>query len=172
MEVSFFHKPTWSSNRGGEWHRPRILRAWNRWLGPGIKPWTHKKIILQGQGIEPWTHKLIVYKASGLNPGLTKKIIRMIVHAIAKHDCAHNCKISRAYEIRADARMSSTWNVSAGWRTMARPTKKQTMDRPFQKWCNIWKDHVPCRTYLFWFTTSCTNLCTFYRLNQPATIRM
>ena len=29
----------------------------NRWSGPGIKPWTHKKIMLQGQGIKPWTNK-------------------------------------------------------------------------------------------------------------------
>ena len=53
----FSAKPTWFSNRGGKWHRPRILRAWNRWSGPGIEPGTHKKIVLQGQGFEPWTYK-------------------------------------------------------------------------------------------------------------------
>ncbi len=52
----FPQKPTWSSNCGGEWHRPQILRAQHRWLGLGIEPWTHKKIMLQGQGIEPWTN--------------------------------------------------------------------------------------------------------------------
>ena len=53
----FPQKPTWSSNCGDKWHRPRILRAWNRWSGLRIKPWTQNKIMLQGQGIEPWTHK-------------------------------------------------------------------------------------------------------------------
>ncbi len=56
-EVLFFCKPTWSSNCGGKWHRPPILRAWNRWSGPGIKPWTHKKIMLQGQGFKAWTYQ-------------------------------------------------------------------------------------------------------------------
>ena len=64
----FPQKPPWSSNRGGEWHRPRLLRAWNRWLGPGIEPWTHKKIMLQGQGIQPWTHKKDCVQGQGFEP--------------------------------------------------------------------------------------------------------
>jgi hypothetical protein len=28
MEVLFFPKPHWSSNHGGEWHRPRTLWYW------------------------------------------------------------------------------------------------------------------------------------------------
>ena len=31
----FSAKPTWSSNRGGEWHRPRILWAWKQVIGSG-----------------------------------------------------------------------------------------------------------------------------------------
>ena len=34
--------------------------------GQGIKPWTHKKIVLHGQGFEPWTHK----KKSRARPGV------------------------------------------------------------------------------------------------------
>ena len=58
-------------------------------------------------------------KRSRARPGVRtldrlKKIVHTIVHAIANYDRAHDRKISRAYEIRADAHTSSTWNVSAG----------------------------------------------------------
>ena len=56
----------------------------------------------------PGPTKKITCKARGSNPGPMKKIVRMIVHAIAKYNCAHDRKISRAYEIHADAGMSST----------------------------------------------------------------
>ena len=79
----------------------------------------------------PGPTKKIACKARGSNPGPTKKIVRTIVHAITNYDCAHDRKISRAYEICAGARASSTWNVSAGRRTTARPTEKRTTDRPF-----------------------------------------
>ena len=81
----------------------------------------------------PGPTKKIACKARGSNPGPTKKIVRTIVHAIAKYDRAHDRKISRAYKTRAHARTSSTWIVSAGRRTTARPTIKRTTDRPFQK---------------------------------------
>ena len=68
----------------------------------------------QVQESNPGPTKKIVCKARGSNPGPTKKIVRMIVHAIAKYDRAHDRKISRAYKIRAGARASSKWNVSAG----------------------------------------------------------
>ena len=58
----------------------------------GIEPWTHKKIMLQGQGIKPWTNKKIMCKARGSNPGPTKKIVRTIMHAIAKYDRAYDHK--------------------------------------------------------------------------------
>ena len=57
MEVLYFCNPSWSSNCGDEWHRPRILWDWNRWLGLGIEPWTHNKIMLQRQGFKPWTYQ-------------------------------------------------------------------------------------------------------------------
>ena len=76
----------------------------------------------------PGPTKKIMCKARGSNPGPTKKIVRPIVHAIANYDRAHDRKISRAYKIRAHARKNSTWNVSAGQRTAARPTKKKTDD--------------------------------------------
>ena len=56
-------------------------------------------------------------------------------------------------------RICSTWNMSTGWRTTARPTKKKmTMDRPFQQWCISQKDMFLAE-HIFLGTTSCTNLC-------------
>ncbi len=66
--------------------------------------------------LNPGPTKKIACKARGLNPGPTKKNINTIVQGIAKCNRAHDCKISHAYKIRADARTSSTWNVSA-WHT-------------------------------------------------------
>ncbi len=71
--------------------------------GQGIKPWTHKKIMLQGQGIEPWTHKKDRMQGQGFKPWTDQKDRSSIVHAIAKYDRTHDCKISPAYEMRADA---------------------------------------------------------------------
>ena len=79
----------------------------------------------------PGPTKKIMCKARGLNPGLTKKIVRTIMHVIAKYDRTHHRKILHAYEIRAHAQTNSMWNMSAGRRTTATPTKKWTTDRPF-----------------------------------------
>ena len=79
----FSAKPTWSSNHGGEWHRPRISRAWNRWSGPGIEPWTHKKIMLKGQGIKPWTNKNDHVQGQGFKPWTDQKD-----HS---YNCARDC---------------------------------------------------------------------------------
>ncbi len=53
MEVLFFRKPTWSSNRGGEWHRPRISLAWHRRSDPGIEPGTCKRSCCMVRGSNP-----------------------------------------------------------------------------------------------------------------------
>ena len=37
-------------------------------------------------------HLVIVCKARGLNPGPTKKVVRTIVHVIAKYDCPYDRK--------------------------------------------------------------------------------
>ncbi len=58
----------------------------------------------------------------------------------------------------SDAQMSSTWNMSAGRQTMARPTKKWAMDRPFENDASVKKDMF-CAEHIFLGTTSCTNLC-------------
>ena len=74
--------------------------------GQGIEPWTHEKIMLHGQGFKPWTHKNRSPARPWFEPWTARK------------DCSYNRarghKISRAHEIRADAQMSSMWNVSAG----------------------------------------------------------
>ena len=72
--------------------------------GQGIKPWTHKKIVLHGQGLKPWTHKNWLRARPGVQTlDRSKKIVRAIVHTIAKYDRARDRKISRAHETRADA---------------------------------------------------------------------
>ena len=45
----------------------------NRWSGPGIEPWTHKKIMLQGQGIEPWTYKKDCMQGQEFEPWTEQK---------------------------------------------------------------------------------------------------
>ena len=102
---------------------------WVQELNPGPT----KRSCCKVRESNPGPTKKIVCKARGSNPGPTKKIVRTILHAIAKYDRAHDRKISRAYEIRADAQTSSTWNVSAGQWTTARLTKKRTADRSFLK---------------------------------------
>ena len=85
MEVLFFRKSqpdpliVGASDIGHGYYGPE-----NRWSGLGIEPWTHKKIMLQGQGFEPWTYQ----KDNDARPGIwtldqQKKIMRTIVHAIA-----------------------------------------------------------------------------------------
>ena len=136
MKVLIFHKPTWSSNRGSKWHRPRILRAWNRWSGPVIEPWTHKRIMPQGQGIEPWTHKIDRVQGQGFEPWTYQKD-RAIVHTIAHMIMRAIVKINVPTKSRADARTSSTWNVSTGRRTMARSTDDGQTVRIFWSWKKI-----------------------------------
>ena len=101
--------------------------GWVRESNPGPT----KRSCCKVRESNPGPTKKIACKARGLNPGPTKKIVRTIVHAIAKYDHAHDPKFSRAYKICANARTTSTWNVSAGQWTTARPTKKWMTDRPF-----------------------------------------
>ena len=128
----FSAKPTLSSNHGGKWHRPRILWARKQVIGSGN--WTLDP--QKDHAARPGNRTLDLQKRSHARSGVRtldrlKKIVRTIVYAIANYDRAHESKISRAYEIRAGARASSKWNVSARRRTTARPTEKRTMDRPF-----------------------------------------
>ena len=106
------------------WHRPWILRAWKQVIGSRNRTLDSQNNHAARSG----NRTLDLQKWLRARPGVQtldrlKKIVRTIVHAITKYDRAHNHKISRAYKIRASARASSMWNVSAGrWRT-ARLTK-------------------------------------------------
>ncbi len=71
-------------------------------------PGPTKRSYCKARESNPGPTKKITCKARGSNPGPTKKIVRTIVHANAKYDRAHDCKISCAYKIRADARTSYT----------------------------------------------------------------
>ena len=69
------------------WHTPLILQAWNRQWSPGIKPWTRKKITLQGQGFKPWPTKKIMLQGQGFEPWTYQKD-RVYDHA---HNCSYTC---------------------------------------------------------------------------------
>ncbi len=104
---------------------------------------------------------------------------RLCVHSCTwslLQSCIQSQEIACLRETQKHAQnmlMTSMWNCwlddrqqSNQW-TMDRLTKKQpTMDRPFEKWCISWKRYVPCRTYLFLGTTSCTNLCTLLQVKS------
>ena len=77
-------------------------------------PGPTKRSCCKARESNPGPTKKIACKARGSNPGPTKKIVRTILHAIAKYNRTHDLKNSCAYEIRADARTSSMWNMSAG----------------------------------------------------------
>ena len=107
-----------------------------------------------------------------MNPGPIEKIVRMIVYAIAKCDRARDRKISRPHETRADARTSSTWNVSAGRWTTARPTKNGQRTDRFKNDESSEKDMFPAEHIFFEVPHHVPIYVHFYRLNQPAIIRM
>ena len=133
---------------------------WSWCTGRSSNPGPTKIDRVQGQGFKPWTDQK------------DRSYVRTIVHAIAKCNCSHNRKISRAYKIRADARTSSSLNVSAGRRMAARLSKKTDNGQTVFKMTDHPKRYVPCTTYLFEVPHHVPIHVHFYRLNQPATIRM
>ena len=96
----------------------------------------------------------------------------MIAHVIAKCNHAHDRKNSRAYEIRAGAQTSATRNVSDGRRTTARPTKNGQRTDRFKNDESSKKDMFPAEHIFFEAPHHVPIYVHFYRLNQPATIRM
>ena len=142
MEVLFSAKPTWSSNRGGEWHRPRILTAWKQVIGSGNRTLDPQKDHAARSG----NRTLDQQKRSCARPGVRTldRLKRSFVQSCTRllNTIARTIvKINAHTKICADARTSSTWNMSGGRRTTARPTDdgqtdwNQMMDRPFKKWC-------------------------------------
>ena len=111
--------------------------------------------------------KSIACKARGSNPGPPEKIISTIAHTIAKCDRAYDRKNSRAYEIRAGARMSATWNVSTGWWTTARPTKNGRRTDHFKNDESSKKDMFPAEHIFFEVPYHVPIYVDLYRLNQP-----
>ena len=118
----FSAKPTWSSNRGGKWHRPRILRAWKQVIGSGNRTLDPQKDHAARSG----NRTLDLQKKSHARPGVwtLDRLKRSFVRS-----CTQSLNmIARTIvkiNVRADARMNSMWNKSTGRRTMARPTKKK-----------------------------------------------
>ena len=145
----------------------------NRRSGPGnrtLDPWKDHAARAGVQTLDP--QKSITCKARGSNPGPPKKIVRTIVHAIAKCNRTHDRKISRVHEIRADAQTSSTWNVSAGRRTTARPTENGRRTDRFKNDKSSEKDMFPAEHIFFEAPHHVPIYVHFNRLTQPASIRM
>ncbi len=79
----FSAKPTWSSNRGGKWHRPQILRAWKQVIGSRNQTLDPQKDHAARSG----NRTLDLQKRSRAKPGVRtldrSKGSWAIVHAIA-----------------------------------------------------------------------------------------
>ena len=112
-----------------------------------------------------WT--LDQQKSSCARPGVQTldRLKRLFVRSCTRslNTIAHKIvKINVRTKICADAQTISTWNVSGGGRTTARPTKNgRRPDYSKKNWCISPERYVPCKTYLVQGTTSCTKLRTF-----------
>ena len=117
--------------------------------GQGTKPWTHKKIVLHGQGFKPWTHK----NRSRARPGVwtLDRLKRSFVWSW-NFTCARNtCRCTNKFRVERVRWMMDDGQIDQ--KTDDGQNILQMMNDP--------KRYVPCRTCLFWGTTSCTNSCTF-----------
>ena len=128
----FSAKPTWSSNRGGEWHRPRILWAWKQVIGSGNRTLDPQKDHAARSG----NRTLDQQKRSCARPGvrtldrLKRSFVRSCtrsLNTIAYYDRAHDRKISRARTCTNEFHVERVrWTTDDG-----QTDQKRTTARPF-----------------------------------------
>ena len=168
----FSAKPTWSSNRGGEWHRPRILRAWKQVIGSGNRTLDPQKDRAARSG----NRTLDLQKRSRARPGvrtldrLKRSFVRSctrslitIAHTIVKFQV--HTKYAQVHE-RVPSR---TCPLDDG-RRPDRPKNGRRTDR-FKNDETSEKIMFLAEHIFFKVPHHVPNYVHFYRLNQPATIR-
>ena len=168
----FSAKPTWSSNRGGEWHRPRILRAWKQVIGSGNRTLDPQKDHAARSG----NRTLDLQKRSHARPGvrtldrLKRSFVRSctrslntIVHTIVKFH------VRTKYAHMHEQVPRGTCPLDDG-RRPDRPKNGRRTDR-FKNDETSEKIMFLAEHIFFKVPHHVPNYVHFYRLNQPATIR-
>ncbi len=166
----------------GQWcNRPKTGNQ-----GQGIKPWTRKRLCCKGRGLNCGTTKKILLQGQGFKPWTYQKDIQLCAGSHIQL-CIQSCIwlhiqsciwswelacIRRAQIHEQNVQMTSTWIVTAGGWTTARPSDNSETNQKNRQWADylkgdesIQKDMFPAE-HIFFSTTSCTNLCRLLQVES------